>query len=50
VFPPIFDNQPVVTDRVEEMALAVQAYPCYLWGWSLLVDWLVEDQAWEQAR
>jgi tetratricopeptide (TPR) repeat protein len=34
----------------EEMAFAVWAYPWYLWGWSLLVDWLVEDQAWEQAR
>lgn len=34
----------------EEMAFAVRAYPWYLWGWSLLVDWLVEDQAWEQAR
>lgn len=34
----------------EEMASAVRAYPWYLWGWSLLVDWLVEDQAWEQAR
>ncbi len=34
----------------EEMTLAVRAYPWYLWGWSLLVDWLAEDQAWEQAR
>lgn len=34
----------------EEMAAVVRAYPWYLWGWSLLVDWLVEDQAWEQAR
>jgi len=34
----------------EEMSSTVQAYPWYLWGWSLLVDWLVEDRAWPQAR
>jgi tetratricopeptide (TPR) repeat protein len=34
----------------EEVASAVRAYPWYLWGWSLLVDWLVEDQARDQAR
>jgi tetratricopeptide (TPR) repeat protein len=34
----------------DEMASTVRAYPWYLWGWSLLVDWLVDDQAWEQAR
>lgn len=32
------------------MAAAVRAYPWYLWGWSLLIDWLGEDKAWEQAR
>ena len=37
-------------DAREEMAAAVRAYPWYLWGWSLLVDWLVEDRAWVQAR
>ena len=34
----------------EEMAFTVRAYPWYLWGWGLLVDWLVEDQAWGEAR
>jgi hypothetical protein len=34
----------------DEMASTVRAYPWYLWGWSFLVDWLVDDQAWEQAR
>ena len=34
----------------EEMAFVVRAYAWYLWGWGLLVDWLVEDQAWKQAR
>jgi cellulose synthase operon protein C len=34
----------------DEIASAVRAYPWFLWGWSLLVDWLVEDQAWQQAR
>jgi tetratricopeptide (TPR) repeat protein len=34
----------------EEIATAVRSYPWYLWGWSLLVDWLVEDRDWDQAR
>jgi predicted Zn-dependent protease len=34
----------------DELSSAVQAYPWYSWGWSLLVDWLVEDQSWELAR
>jgi tetratricopeptide (TPR) repeat protein len=37
-------------EALEEMASVVGAYPWYLWGRSLLVEWLVEDQAWEQAR
>ncbi len=37
-------------DARREISIAVQAHPWYLWGWSLLVDWLVEDQAWQQAR
>jgi tetratricopeptide (TPR) repeat protein len=34
----------------QEMASTVRTYPWYLWGWSVLMEWLVEDQAWEQAR
>jgi len=33
-----------------EMASVVRAYPWYLWGWGLLMDWLLEDKAWDQAR
>lgn len=34
----------------EELCRTVCEYPEYLWGWNLLVDWLVEDKSWEQAR
>ena len=37
-------------EALEEMSLAVRAHPWYVWGWSVLIDWLVEDKAWEQAR
>src|SRR5208282_2718005 len=34
----------------EDMASALRTAPWYLWGWSVLMDWLIEDQAWDQAR
>jgi predicted Zn-dependent protease len=37
-------------DAREEMTATVRDFPWYQWGWNLLVDWLVEDQAWEQVR
>jgi len=33
-----------------ELALVVQACPWYLWGSNVLIDWMVEDKAWDQAR
>lgn len=33
-----------------EMASVVQAYPWYLWGWGQVMEWLLEDKAWDQAR
>jgi tetratricopeptide (TPR) repeat protein len=34
----------------EEMASAVVAVPWYDWGWAVLMEWQIEDQAWDQAR
>ncbi len=34
----------------DELTRVVRAYPWYLWGWTLLVEWLAEDNAREQAR
>ncbi|HTT19509.1 MAG TPA: tetratricopeptide repeat protein [Candidatus Sulfotelmatobacter sp.] len=33
-----------------EMASVVRAHPWYLGGWAQLMDWLLEDKAWDQAR
>jgi predicted Zn-dependent protease len=33
-----------------EIASVVQAFPWYLWGWGQLMDWLLEDKAWDHAR
>ena len=34
----------------DELSEVVSAMPWYLWGWGLLLDWLVEDEAWDEAR
>jgi len=34
----------------EQMCLTVLDYPGYVWGWALLMDWLIEDKSWQQAR
>jgi tetratricopeptide (TPR) repeat protein len=34
----------------EELASTIQQHPSYQWGWQLLLDWLLEDQAWDQTR
>ena len=37
-------------EALQDLAVVVQSAPWYRWGWSVLIDWLMEDQAWEQAR
>jgi tetratricopeptide (TPR) repeat protein len=37
-------------EGIEEMAAAVSAAPWYLWGWKVLMRWLIEDQKWDMAR
>jgi len=37
-------------EALEEIVSALRAAPWYRWGWSVAMDWLVEDQAWEKAR
>jgi len=34
----------------QEMVAAVSAAPWYLWGWKVLMHWLIEDQKWDMAR
>jgi tetratricopeptide (TPR) repeat protein len=34
----------------EEMISLLRATPWYSWGWSVLVDWLSEDKAWNETR
>ena len=36
-------------EAVEEMAAAVVAAPWFLWGWIVLMGWLMEDQKWDLA-
>lgn len=33
-----------------EMADVVRRFPLYRWGWWQLLDWLEEDEAWEESR
>jgi predicted Zn-dependent protease len=33
-----------------EMAALLREMPWYGWGWSVLIEWLTEDKAWEEAR
>lgn len=33
-----------------EMAAVLREMPWYSWGWSVLIEWLTEDHAWEEAR
>jgi len=33
-----------------EMAALLREMPWYGWGWSVLIEWLTEDKAWEQTR
>jgi predicted Zn-dependent protease len=35
---------------LDEMLAVLRAAPWYRWGWAVVMDWLVEDQAWEKAR
>ena len=34
----------------EEMACVLSEVPWYTWGWSVLMDWLAEDKAWNDTR
>jgi len=34
----------------KEMAAVLREMPWYGWGWGVLIEWLTEDQAWEEAR
>ena len=33
-------------EALEEIVSTVRNFPWYQWGWSLLMEWLIEDQAW----
>jgi tetratricopeptide (TPR) repeat protein len=37
-------------EGLDVMAAIVAAAPWYEWGWSMLADWLEEDQDWQRAR
>jgi tetratricopeptide (TPR) repeat protein len=34
----------------EELAELLRSAPWYRWGWAVLMEWLAQDAAWEQAR
>jgi predicted Zn-dependent protease len=34
----------------KEMASVLQEIPWFSWGWGTLMEWLVEDKAWDEAR
>ena len=33
-----------------EMVALLREMPWYVWGWSVLIEWLTEDKAWDEAR
>ena len=35
---------------VKDLMALVRQYPSYNWGWSVLLDWLNEDETWNDAR
>jgi tetratricopeptide (TPR) repeat protein len=37
-------------EALNSLAAVLRDAPWYEWGWSMLIDWLFEDKAWEQAR
>jgi predicted Zn-dependent protease len=37
-------------EATEEMIAAVRQAPWYEWGWSVLLDWILEDKSWNDAR
>lgn len=37
-------------DALEEMTTVLETMPWYRWGWDCLMDWLVEDEQWGEAR
>ena len=38
------------SEAVDDLASVLEAAPWYGWGWSLLMDWLEEDAAWDRTR
>jgi predicted Zn-dependent protease len=38
------------TETRKEMTCVLHAAPWYGWGWSVLLDWFLEDEAWNEAR
>lgn len=38
------------TEARKEMTSVLRAAPWYGWGWSVLLDWFLEDEAWNEAR
>jgi len=39
-----------LSEAVADLANVLEAAPWYGWGWSLLMDWLEEDAAWDRTR
>jgi len=37
-------------EAVYEMIALVHQSPWYGWGWGVLLDWLMEDEAWDEAK
>jgi predicted Zn-dependent protease len=46
----IHREQGLRREALDEMSTLVEAAPWYLWGWRVLMGWLVEDEAWEKAQ
>lgn len=38
------------TEARSELTAVVSRSPWYSWGWNLLIDWMAEDKAWNEAR
>jgi predicted Zn-dependent protease len=37
-------------EALDEMISVVQGSPWYEWGWRVLMDWILEDKSWDNAR
>jgi tetratricopeptide (TPR) repeat protein len=46
----IYRRRGLKKQAVDEMVAVLRGAPWFRWGWAVLMEWLVEDKSWLQAR